>query len=119
LAERETRDRDVDFLGETGIEPGSRPFPFEAFADAVVPVVDVHAGAPLAFLALDPAPAGAAVHRTLLSTRRRAGELADGAADDPRGKSCKRLEELVLAAEDRRDRVVGEDVHDRLGEQAR
>ena len=29
------------------------------------------------------------------------------------------LEELVLAAEDRRDGVVGEDVHDRLGEQAR
>ena len=29
------------------------------------------------------------------------------------------LEELVLAAEDRGDGVVGEDVHDRLGEQAR
>jgi hypothetical protein len=29
------------------------------------------------------------------------------------------LKELVLAREDRRDRVVGEDVHDRLGEQGR
>jgi hypothetical protein len=28
------------------------------------------------------------------------------------------LEELVLAAEDRRDGVVGEDVHDRLREEA-
>ena len=28
------------------------------------------------------------------------------------------LEELVLAAEDRRNGVVGEDVHDRLGEEA-
>src|SRR4029079_14070318 len=27
------------------------------------------------------------------------------------------LEELVLAREDRRDRVVGEDVHDRLGQE--
>ena len=30
-----------------------------------------------------------------------------------------RLEELVLAAEDRRDGVVGEDIHDRLGEELR
>src|SRR6185437_15649873 len=29
------------------------------------------------------------------------------------------LEELVLAREDRRDRVVGEDVHDRLGQERR
>lgn len=39
------------------------------------------------------------------------------AANDSRDE--RRLEELVLAAEDRRDGVVGEDVHDRLGEQLR
>src|SRR5437762_2688325 len=38
-----------------------------------------------------------------------------------KGKRARRdaLEELVLAGEDRRDRVVGEDVVDRLGEQLR
>src|SRR6185436_4348877 len=36
-----------------------------------------------------------------------------------RGGPLDALEELVLAGEDRRDRVVAEDVHDRLGQEGR
>ena len=47
------------------------------------------------------------------SASQRAGVARSTGADFPA------LEELVLAAEDRRDGVVGEDVHDRLGEERR
>src|SRR5262249_35555952 len=47
-------------------------------------------------------------------TRRRRSERPVRAPWSPAVK----LEELVLAAEDRRDGVVGKDVHDRLGEEA-
>src|SRR5665647_306672 len=68
-------------------------------------------------------PATTVIASTVTSGCRSAISSATASSDavsvSIRNGRVRTLEELVLAAEDRRDGVVGEDVHDRLCEQLR